>query len=101
STLMKMLIGLVLPDSGAVLVDGERRVIADPQSAAEIGIGMVHQHFSLVDELRVWENVILGDPARLDRRAARDQVAEIGERYGLVVDPDAVVGHLSAGLRQR
>ena len=101
STLMKMLIGLVLPDSGAVLVDGTRRLIADPQSAAEIGIGMVHQHFSLVDELRVWENVVLGDPARLDRRSAREQVVAIGERYGLTVDPDAVVGRLSAGLRQR
>jgi simple sugar transport system ATP-binding protein len=62
---------------------------------------MVHQHFSLVEELRVWENVALGDSGRLDRAAARRQVLDIGRRYGIDVDPDAVVGGLSAGLRQR
>lgn len=101
STLMKMLIGLVLPDAGKVLVDGMARRIDDPQAASEIGIGMVHQHFSLVEELRVWENIVLGDPTRLDRSAARRQVEEIGGHYGLDVDPDAVVRDLSAGMRER
>ena len=101
STLMRILIGLVSPDSGEIRIDGARQEITDPQTAAALGIGMVHQHFSLVDELRVWENVALGESGRLDRRAARNLVGEIGERYGLGLDPDAVVGELTAGSRQR
>ena len=89
STLMKVLIGLVQPDEGRVLLDGVPRRIPDPQTAAALGIGMVHQHFSLVEPLTVWENVVLGDDKRLDRRRARDLVAEIGEYYGLALDPDA------------
>ena len=83
STLMRILIGLVAPDSGEIAIDGTVQRIADPQTAAALGVGMVHQHFSLVDELRVWENVVLGENGRLDRRAARHLVDEIGERYGL------------------
>ena len=101
STLMKMLIGLVLPDGGTIEVDGERCQIRDPHEAAERGIGMVHQHFSLVEPLTVWENVMLGDTGRFDAAAARRRVAEISERYGLGVDADARVGDLSAGVRQR
>ena len=101
STLMKVLIGLVLPDSGTIEVDGERCQIQDPHDAATRGIGMVHQHFSLVEPLTVWENVMLGDTGRFDAAAARQRVAEISERYGLGVDPDAKVGDLSAGVRQR
>ncbi len=69
--------------------------------AADLGIAMVHQHYSLVDALSVWENVVLGEPARLDPSAARARVREIGEHYGLDVDPDARVGSLTAGQRQR
>jgi general nucleoside transport system ATP-binding protein len=101
STLMRILIGLVTPDDGEIAIDGNVRQIADPQTAAALGIGMVHQHFSLVDELLVWENVALGEGGRLDRRAARNLVGEIGDRYGLGLDPDALVGDLTAGLRQR
>jgi simple sugar transport system ATP-binding protein len=101
STLMKVLIGLVLPDSGTIEVDGERCQIQDPHDAATRGIGMVHQHFSLVEPLTVWENVMLGDTGRFDAATARQRVAEISERYGLGVDPDAKVGDLSAGVRQR
>jgi general nucleoside transport system ATP-binding protein len=101
STLMKVLIGLVLPDRGTIEVHGRPVRIHEPRDAAELGIGMVHQHFSLVDELRVWENVVLGDRARFDTAAARRRVREISERYGLDVDPDARVGDLTAGMRQR
>lgn len=101
STLMKILIGLVQPDNGSAFVAGRETVIHDPQTAAELGIGMVHQHLSLVESLTVWENVVLGDHRRLDRSAARRQVAETAEHYGLAIDPDRRVGELSAGLRQR
>ena len=101
STLMKVLIGLVLPDGGTIEVDGERCQIRDPHDAAARGIGMVHQHFSLVEPLSVWENVMLGDTGRFDAVAARRRVGEISEHYGLGVDPDAKVGDLSAGVRQR
>ncbi|MDE0196252.1 MAG: ABC transporter ATP-binding protein [bacterium] len=101
STLMKVLIGLVLPDAGAIRIDGEQRRIRDPAEAAELGIGMVHQHFSLVEPLTVWENVILGERTRLDAAAARRRVGEISERYGLAIDPDERISDLSAGLRQR
>ena len=101
STLMKVMIGLVLPDGGHAEVAGERVNIADPQVAADLGFGMVHQHFSLVEPLTVWENVMLGEAERFDRTRARRLVLEIGERYGLEVDPDAQVGWLTAGQRQR
>lgn len=101
STLMKILIGLVLPDAGHIEIHGHRRQINDPIAAAELGIGMVHQHFSLVDALSVWENVALGEVGRLDSSQVRDRVGEIGEHYGLQIDPDARVGELTAGLRQR
>ncbi|MDE0654432.1 MAG: ABC transporter ATP-binding protein [bacterium] len=101
STLMKVLIGLVLPDAGVIRIDGEPRRISDPAEAAELGIGMVHQHFSLVEPLTVWENVILGERVRLDATAAKRRVGEISERYGLAIDPDERVSDLSAGLRQR
>ena len=94
STLMKIMIGLVLPDEGTISVDGHRVRFVDPTDAARYGIGMVHQHFSLVEPLRVWENVALGDEGRLDPSATRDRVKEISDRYGLAVDPDAVVGDL-------
>jgi simple sugar transport system ATP-binding protein len=101
STLMKIMIGLVHPDSGSVWVGGREVYIADPMTAADLGIAMVHQHYSLVEALSVWENITLGDPRRLDRDAARRRVVELGERYGLVVDPDASVSSLTAGQRQR
>ncbi|NNE11708.1 MAG: ABC transporter ATP-binding protein [Ilumatobacter sp.] len=101
STLMKILIGLVLPDRGSIDVDGRRVDIHDPQAAAALGIGMVHQHFSLVDALTVWENVALGEVGALDPDGVRARVEEIGRHYGLAIDPDARVGELTAGLRQR
>ena len=101
STLMKILIGLVLPDGGSIHIDGEPQQIHDPLAAARLGIGMVHQHFSLVDPLTVWENVALGEGSRLDPGAVRKRIGEIGDHYGLHIDPNARVGDLTAGLRQR
>ncbi|MBL7522134.1 ATP-binding cassette domain-containing protein, partial [Frankia sp. CNm7] len=109
STLMKVLSGLVRPDGGLILRDGEPIDVADPHVAARMGVGMVHQHFSLIGALTVWENVILGDdsPAgrrrggRLSRDAACAEVVRVGERYGIPVDPLATVDSLSAGERQR
>jgi len=101
STLMRMVIGLALPDAGTMVLDGKRCRIVDPTQAAEHGIGMVHQHYSLVDALTVWENVELGEHGKLDPGATRERVVEITERYGLDVDPDATVRDLTAGMRQR
>ena len=101
STLMKILIGLVTPDAGEIYVHGERQEILDPVAAATLGLGMVHQHFSLVNALSVWENVALGEPGRLDPRAVRARVGEISDHFGLDIDPYATVGDLPAALQQR
>ena len=101
STLMKMLIGLVLPDAGQIRLHGELVRIVDPIEAAEMGIAMVHQHFSLVEPLTVWENVALGDIGKLDPGRIRKRVGEISEQYGLEINPDDRISDLTAGMRQR
>lgn len=101
STLMRLAFGLAAPDSGIVKIDGTPREILDPIEAARWGIGMVHQHYSLVDALTVWENVALGEAGRLDPEATRYRIRQISRRYGLEVDPDAPVRNLPAGIRQR
>ena len=79
----------------------EQVQIVDPIDAAAHGIAMVHQHFSLVEALTVWENVALGDVGRLDPRHVRDRVGQISEQYGLDIDPDDRIADLPAGMRQR
>ena len=101
STLMRLIFGLTLPDRGRMEIDGAPYRVLDPLDATRRGIGMVHQHYSLVDALTVWENVALGEQGRLDRNATKRRVAEISHRYGLAVDPYALVGDLSVGIRQR
>lgn len=101
STLMKIVLGLVPPDAGEVLVGGEAQVISDPTHAASLGIAMVHQHFSVIDALTVWENVHLGAGGPLNPRKLRAEVAELSAAYDLVIDPDARVGDLNASQRQR
>jgi simple sugar transport system ATP-binding protein len=98
---MRMVIGLILPDRGTITIDGEQCRILDPLDAADRGIGMVHQHYSLVEALTVWENVALGEKGPVDRSSTRDLILSISQRYGLEVDPDARVRDLTAGLRQR
>ena len=105
STLMKILYGLYKPDSGEVFIDGEEVTIHDPKDAVSRGIGMVHQHFTLIPPLTVAENIVLGaEPRRgatLDLEAAIKATEELSERYGLTVDPRARVANLSVGVRQR
>ena len=101
STLVKILIGLAQRDAGEILLDGRSVEIPDPLAASTLGIAMVHQHFSLVNELSVWENVTLGEVGRPDAQRTRELVRSIGARYGLDVDPDARVEDLSTGERQR
>ncbi|WP_368498611.1 ABC transporter ATP-binding protein [Herbiconiux sp. A18JL235] len=105
STLMSMLFGLLKPDAGEIRVDGSPVSFDGPLDAIAAGLGMVHQHFRLFDSMTVADNVVYGaEPRRrglVDRAAARARVRELSERYGLETDPDAVVGTLSAGARQR
>jgi ABC-type uncharacterized transport system ATPase subunit len=105
STLMNQLYGLLQPDEGEVLVDGEARTFRSPRDAIAAGIGMVHQHFMLVPVFTVAENIALGAERTragfLDRRRARREVIEVSERYGLPVDPDALVENLPVGAQQR
>ena len=105
STLMKILYGLYHPNSGEIFVDGERVEIRDPKDAVERGIGMVHQHFTLIPRLTVAENVVLGAEPRkgvsLDLEGAIKSTEELSERYGLRVEPRARVANLSVGVQQR
>ncbi|HWS79628.1 MAG TPA: ATP-binding cassette domain-containing protein, partial [Rubrobacter sp.] len=105
STLMKILYGLYSPDSGSVFVDGEEARIRDPKDAVSHGIGMVHQHFTLIPPLTVAENIVLGAEPRkgtsLDLARAIEDTEELSERYGLRVDPRARVTDLSVGQQQR
>jgi general nucleoside transport system ATP-binding protein len=101
STLMKILLGIYTADAGRILIGGRPVVISDPLAAAAMGVAMVHQHFSVIDALTVWENVTLGERGRVDARAAILHVEELAGRYGLDVDPRARVGDLTTGQRQR
>jgi simple sugar transport system ATP-binding protein len=104
STLMNILYGLYRPDKGQILVSGEPREFHSPKDAIASGIGMVHQHFMLVQTHSVWENMILGvreTPFILPRKKIQDRIAEISEQYGLQIDPTAAVWQLSTGEQQR
>ncbi len=106
STLMNVLYGLYAPTAGEIAVRGETVQFGSSSDAIARGIGMVHQHFQLIPTFTVAENVALGDEVTtrfgsLDIAATRNRIVEIGERYGLAVDPDAIVGELSVGVQQR
>src|SRR5512142_1254892 len=106
STLMNVLYGLYQPDEGEILIDGKKVQFSSPKDAIAAGIGMVHQHFMLVPVFTVAENVTLGmeetrPSGLLDRRKARTDVRELSRRYGLAVDPDALVENLPVGMQQR
>jgi simple sugar transport system ATP-binding protein len=106
STLMNVLSGLYQPDSGEIVIGGQVQDFRGPGDAIAAGIGMVHQHFMLVPVFTVWENVVLGvepvvGPGVMNRGKARAEVREISEKYGLAVDPDAMVEDLPVGIQQR
>ncbi len=105
STLMKILYGMQNPDSGTVQVRGQEVHFKSPKDAIDKGIGMVHQHFMLADNLTVLENIVLGsEPTKgpkLDYAAGRDKINEIGSTYGMDIEPDALVESLTVGARQR
>jgi general nucleoside transport system ATP-binding protein len=105
STLMSILFGLYQPDKGIIKKNGEVVRIANPNDANNLHIGMVHQHFMLVDVFTVLENIILGvEPSRLGvlkKKEARKKVVELSRYYGLSVDPDALVEDISVGMQQR
>ena len=106
TTLMNILYGLYTPDEGEIFIRGEKVNIHDPNDAIRQGIGMVHQHFMLVPVFTVTENVMLGVESVkasqfLDRKAAAARIREISSRFGLEVDPDAVVENLPVGIQQR
>jgi simple sugar transport system ATP-binding protein len=105
STLMSILYGFYQADGGRIMIDGVETAIPDSQAAIALGIGMVHQHFMLVEPFTVLENVMLGAEggAFLKRgiAAARKELARLASEYGLDIDPDAVVGDLPVGQQQR
>ena len=105
STLMSILFGLYSPDGGSIRIRGEEARITDPNVANELGIGMVHQHFKLVHNFTVTENIILGlEPRKgmmIDVKKASAKVAELSRLYGLDVEPGAKIEDISVGMQQR
>jgi len=107
TTLMNVLYGLYEADEGTIAIDGTPREFDSPRDAIDAGIGMIHQHFMLVDTMTVAENVVLGDEPttwfglRTDADAAREAVRDLSERYGFDVDPTARVEDISVGEKQR
>lgn len=106
STLMSVLFGLYQPEKGKILIRGKEVNISDPNVANEYGIGMVHQHFKLVHNFTVTENIILGmEPTksfnRIDIKSASEKVKKISEHYGLQVNPDDKIEDITVGMQQR
>ncbi|AQP42176.1 simple sugar transport system ATP-binding protein [Streptococcus gallolyticus] len=106
STLMNMLAGLLQPTSGEILVKGEVAHLDSPSKSTKMGIGMVHQHFMLVEAFTVAENIILGNEVTkkggiLNLKKATEEIKELSERYGLAVDPSAKISDITVGAQQR
>ena len=113
STLMSILFGMYQPDQGIIKMDGEEVNITDPSIATKLHIGMVHQHFKLVEIYTVLQNIILGvEPIKkgflnekifkiVDMEKARTKVMELSDKYGLSVDPDALIKDITVGMQQR
>ena len=106
STLMSVLFGMYQPEEGVIKKDGKEVKINDPNDANDLGIGMVHQHFKLVECFSVLDNIILGvEPTSkggfLRKDEARKKVLELSEKYGLQVDPDAIIEDITVGMQQR
>ena len=102
STLMSVLFGLYQPEKGEILFNGKKVEINDPNDATALGIGMVHQHFKLVEVFTVLDNIILGAETTkmgfLRKKEAREKVKALSEKYGLYVDLDAKVEDITVGM---
>jgi len=104
TTLMNILFGLYKLDSGQILINEAPVKINNPADAEQLGIGMVHQHFMLINQLRVWENIVLGKESGkflFDRKTSREKVLQIVEKYNFKLDIDQKVSDLSIGMKQR
>ncbi|MBR5486294.1 MAG: ABC transporter ATP-binding protein [Oscillospiraceae bacterium] len=105
STLMSILFGMYQPDKGVIRKNGQEVKITNPNDANRLGIGMVHQHFKLVHNFTVLENIILGVEdtkyGKLEMSAAREKVLKLSEMYGLMIDPDAYIQDITVGMQQR
>ena len=105
STLMSVLFGLYQPEEGEIHKDGKKVTINNPNDANDLGIGMVHQHFKLVECFSVLDNIILGVETTkggfLQKEEARKKVVALSEKYGLAVDPDALIEDITVGMQQR
>ena len=105
STLMSVLFGLYQPEKGEILKNGQVVKISNPNDATALGIGMVHQHFKLVEVFSVLDNIILGaEPNKagfLTKKEEREKVVALSEKYGLMVDPDAIIEDITVGMQQR
>ena len=100
TTLMNMLSGIYFPDEGTISIDGKDVVISSPKDAFELGIGMVHQHFKLVDVLTAAENIVLGMEGKLDLKGATEKINQICKQYGFDVDPNQKVYDMSVSQKQ-
>ena len=105
STLMNVLFGLYQPTEGDIYVRGQKVKIESPSQAVKLGIGMVHQHFMLVEAMTVFENIILGDTRSkgifIDRNARKEEILELSRKYGLDADLDHPITELAVGAQQR
>ncbi|HPW53857.1 MAG TPA: ATP-binding cassette domain-containing protein, partial [Erysipelotrichaceae bacterium] len=101
STLMSVLFGMYTPEEGSISVRGEEVKISNPRIATELGIGMVHQHFKLVQNYTVLQNIILGEETLkgpfLDMNTARKEVMELSKKYGLAIEPDELIANITVG----
>ena len=100
TTLMNMLSGIYYPDEGEIFVNGKKENIASPKDAFKLGIGMVHQHFKLVDVLTATENIVLGLEGKLNLKEAKVKIKAIQDRYGFDIDPDKKIYNMSVSEKQ-
>lgn len=102
TTLMNMISGIYFPDDGQIFINGQEVVIRSPKDAFDYKIGMIHQHFKLVDVFTAAENIVLGlkDEKKFDMKAAAERVKEIGERYGFIIDPEKKIYEMSVSEKQ-
>ena len=106
STLMSVLFGLYTPEEGEIRINGKNAKIKNPNDANDLGIGMVHQHFKLVECFTVLDNIIMGvEPVNrltfLQKKQAREKIMEMSKKWGLHVNPDALISDITVGMQQR